>query len=328
MLARMERRELLRVLGGSFAVAGWPARAAAAPYRLVWFSSGDEASAGAFLEALRDGLRGLGYQEGRDIIIETRWLDFRTEHEQQVAAEIQAARPSVIVTQARAARTMKSLPAVTPVVFGFSGDPVDAGLVESLARPGGQLTGITLLSYELVGKRIELLKEILPGLRRIAAIGSPEHAGEPREFATSKAAAERFGITTTHHPARNVPELDAALEAARAARAEALVVFPDPLTNGRRAAIAEFALRHRLPAISGWAVYADSGLLLTYGPSLADAWRRVAYYVDRVLKGAKPAELPVELQRTIEMVVNLKAARALGVALPPGVLVRANRVVE
>src|SRR5262245_25212028 len=265
MLAGMERRQLLRILGGSFAVAGWPGRATAAPPRLVWFSSGDETSAGAFLEALRDGLRGLGYQEGRDIIIETRWLDFQTEREQQIAAEIQATRPAVIVTQARAARIMKALPAVTPVIFGFSGDPVDAGLVESLARPGGQLTGITLLSYELVSKRIELLKEIVPGLRRVAAIGSPEHAGEPREFAASKQAADRFGITMTHHPARNVAELDAALEAARAARTEALVAFPDPLTNGRRAAIADFALRHRLPAISGWAVYADSGLLLSYG---------------------------------------------------------------
>ena len=328
MLARMERRALLRVLAGSLAVAGWPARVVAAPPRVVWFSSGNEASAGAFLQALRDELRSLGYQEGRDVVIETRWLDYRTDREQEIAAEIQATRPAVIVSQARAARIMKSLPATVPVVFGFSGDPVDAGLVESLARPGGQLTGITLLSYELVGKRIELLKEIAPGLRRIATIGSPEHAGEPREFAASQAAADRFGITTTHHPARNVPELDAALEAARAARAEALVVFPDPLTNGRRAAIAEFALRHRLPAISGWAVYADSGLLLSYGPNLVDAWRRVAYFVDRVLKGAKPAELPVELPRTIEMVVNLKAARALGVAVPPGVLVRANRVVE
>lgn len=201
-------------------------------------------------------------------------------------------------------------------------------MVDSLSRPGGQFTGITFLAYDLVAKRIEVLKEIVPALRRIAVIASPEHMGEPREFAASKAAADRLGLSQSYHPARNAAELEAALDGTRAARAEALVVFPDPLTNARRALISEFALRHRLPAVSGWAVYADSGLLLTYGPNLVDAWRRVAYFVDRVLKGAKPSELPVELPRSLEMVVNLKTARALGLTIPPLVLLRADRVIE
>lgn len=327
-LRRVERRQLLRVLGAGAVVGGWPARVQAAPHRLVWFSTGEPTSAGVFLQAMRDELRGLGYREGQDLVIETRLVDGVSEREQQIAAEILAARPSVIVTQGRAARIVKALSPTMPVVFGFSGDPVDAGLVDSLPRPGGQFTGITFLAYELVGKRLEVLKEVLPAVRRIAVIASPEHMGEQREFAASKAAAQRLGLSQSYHPARNAAELETALEGASAARAEALVVFPDPLTNARRASISEFALRHRLPAISGWAVYADSGLLLTYGPDLVGAWRRVAYFVDRVLKGTKPSELPVELPRSLELVVNLKTARALGLSLPPVVLARASRVIE
>jgi len=322
----VKRRQILRVIGASLGFAALPYRSVAAPHRLVWFSTGDQGSAGAFLQAMRDGLRELGYREGRDLVIETRWAE-GAEREQQIAAEILATRPSVIVTQGRAARIVKALAPTVPVVFGFSGDPMDAGLIASFARPGGQLTGVAFLAYDLVAKRIEVLKEMLPSLRRIGVVASPEHIGEPREFAASKAAADRLGLTTSQHQARTPGELNAALDAAREARAEALVVFPDPLTNARRAAIADFALRHRLPAISGWAVYADSGFLLTYGPNLADAWRRVAYLVDRVLKGAKPAELPAELPRTLEMVVNLKTARALGVAVPQSVLARADRVI-
>jgi len=276
---------------------------------------------------MRDGLRELGYREGRDLVIETRWSE-GAEREHQIAAEVLASRPSVIVTQGRAARTIKALAPTVPVVFGFSGDPIDAGLIATFARPGGQFTGVTFLAYDLVAKRVEVLKETLPSIRRIAVVASPEHIGEPREFAASKAAADRLGLTTSQHRARTADELAAALDAAREARADALVIFPDPLTNARRAVISDFALRHRLPAISGWAVYADSGLLLTYGPDLADAWRRVAYLVDRVLKGARPADLPAELPSTLEMVVNLKTARALGVAVPQSVLVRANRLIE
>ena len=187
---------------------------------------------------------------------------------------------------------------------------------------------MTFLAYDLAAKRIEVLKEMLPSLRRIAVIASPEHVGHPKEFAASKTAADRLGLITSQHVARTASALEAALDATREARADALVIFPDPLTNARRHVIAEFALRHRLPAISGWAVYAESGLLVTYGPNLADAWQRVAYLVDRVLKGARPAELPAELPRTVEMVVNLKTARALGVAIPPPVLLRATRVIE
>ena len=323
----VKRRQILRALGGGLALAAPSRRAAAAPHRVVWVSTGDRASAGAFLQAMRDGLRDLGYREGQDLIVETRWAD-GVEHEQQLAADILATRPSLIVTQGRAALILKSMSTAVPVVFGVSGDPIDAGLIASVPRPGGQFTGVSFMAYDLVAKRVEVLKETLPSIRRIAVIASPEHIGEPREFAASKAAADRLGLATSQHTARTPAELNASLDGARQARADALVIFPDPLTNARRGAISEFALRHRLPAISGWAVYADSGLLLTYGPNLAEAWRRVAYLVDRVLKGARPAELPAELPRTLEMVVNLRTARALGVAIPQAVLARANRVIE
>ena len=323
----VKRRQILRALGGGLALAAHARPTAAGPHRLVWFSTGDRMSAGAFLQAMRDGLRDLGYREGQDLVIETRWAE-GAEHEERLAAEILSTRPSVIVTQGRAARVVKAASPTVPVVFGFSGDPIDAGLIASFPRPGGQFTGVTFMAYDLVAKRVEVLKETLPSIRRIAVIASPEHVGQPREFAASKAAADRLGLVTSQHAARTPAEISAALDVAREARADALVIFPDPLTNARRDAISEFALRHRLPAISGWAVYADSGLLLTYGPNLAEAWRRVAYLVDRVLKGARPAELPAELPRTIEMVVNLRTARALGVAIPQAVLARADRVIE
>jgi putative ABC transport system substrate-binding protein len=315
---RMNRRQALGTLGGGLLAVARPARLAAAPRRVVWFSTRDRQSAGPFLDALRAGVKDLGYQEGRDLVFEERWTDFDVAREAGIAAEIQASRPAVIVTQGRAARVMRALPPLVPVVFGFSGEPIEAGLAVSLARPGYNLTGITLLALDLVAKRVEVLKEVLPAVRRLGVVASPEHVGEAQELAASRAAADRFGIRVSYHPARNGPELDAALAAARSARAEALVIFPDPLTNARRALIAEFALRHGIPAVSGWSIYAETGLLLTYGPNLIEAWRR----------GAKPAELPIELPRTVELVVNQRTARALGVNIPPPVLVRADRVIE
>ncbi len=324
----MNRRQAVRALGGGLLALAAPARVHAEPPRIVWYSTGERQSAGRFLEALRAGLRDLGYREGGNLVLETRWSDFDAERDTKIAAEIQATRPAVIVTQGRAARVMRGLPPTIPVVFGFSGDPVAAGLATSLARPGYNMTGVTFLARELVSKRVEVLKETLPAVRRIGVVCSPEHIGEPQELAASKAAADQFGIAVSYHPARNGSELEAALAAARSARAEALVVFPDPLTNSRRSVIAEFALRHGIPAVSGWAIFAEAGLLLTYGPNLDEAWRRVAYLTDRVLKGTSPAELPIELPRTVELVINQRTARALGVTIPPSVIARADRVIE
>ena len=322
------RRAFLGGLAAGALVGALPRPVRAAVPRLIWFSTGERRSAEGFLDALRDGLHDHGYEDRRNLVIETRWGDTVSGREEQMASEILASRPALVVTQGRAGYTMAQMRPTVPVVFGFSGDPVEGGLVASLARPGGNLTGITFLAYDLVGKRIEILKQALPGLRRLAAVASPEHVGQAKEFAASKAAGERLGIAVSNHPARNPAELEAALADARSAHAEGLIVFPDPLTNARRELIADFALRHRLPAVSGWSNYADAGLLLTYGPHLRESWRRLAYFVDRVLRGAKPSELPVELPRTVELVLNLRTARALGVTVPPALVARADRTID
>jgi putative ABC transport system substrate-binding protein len=309
------------------AAVAWPAHGQAGAHRVAWFTSGDRRSTDGYLKALREGLRDLGYREGRNLVLEVHAAEFSVEREDRIAAELVALRPAVIVTQGRAARVMSRQPATVPVVFGFSGDPIDAGLAASLARPGRNQTGIAFLALDLVAKRIEILREVLPGLRRIAIIASPDHAGEHRELATSRAAADRLGIEIAYQPARDVAELGASLAHARAAHADALVVFPDHLTAARRSDIVAFALEHRLPAISGWSLFVDAGLLLSYGPNLRDTWYRVASYVDRVIKGANPAELPIELPRSVEMALNLRTARTLGLQIPQSILARADKTV-
>ncbi len=281
-----------------------------------------------YVQAFRDNMKTLGYVEGRNLAIDWRRAEFSRPATDRLAEELIASGPAVILAQGYAIRAVASRSKTIPTIGAFSGDMVDAGLVKSLAHPGGNVTGVQLLALELVGKRIELLKELLPRVARIAVIADPQHAGEHRERDVSLKAAERLGIKTSYHPAKNYEELDAALETARAAGAEALVLFPDSVTNSRTAQIAAFALKHRLATVAGWANYADAGQLVTYGPNLHASWARLAHYVDRILKGAAPATLPVEMPSVLELVVNLKTARALGIAVPRSILLRADRVVE
>jgi putative ABC transport system substrate-binding protein len=187
---------------------------------------------------------------------------------------------------------------------------------------------MSFMALDLVAKRMEILKEALPRLRRVAIIANPEHPGEHRELAVSRNAAERLGLEVSYHPAKTATELQPALASSLEARAEALVVFPDAVTNARRGEIVAFSLKNSIPGISGWSVYADSGLLLSYGPNLRDSWYRIASYVDRVLKGANPAELPIETPRSVELVVNLTTARTLGIRISQTVLARAERVIQ
>ena len=215
-----------------------------------------------------------------------------------------------------------------PVVFGYSGDPVEAGLVESLARPGRNMTGITFLALDLVGKRVEILKEILPGLKRVAIVAIPQHPGDQAERRASQAAANALGLTLAYFEARNTAQLDETLTAIERSGSEAVVMFPVHLTISNREKIAAWAVKSRLPVVSGWAQFAEGGNLLSYGPNLRDSCYRLAAYVHKVLKGARPADIPVELPTRVEMVVNLKAARALGVTVPQTVLLRADQVIE
>lgn len=294
-------------------------------HRIAWLSMASKTA--AFINPFVDGMAAFGYVQGKNLELDERWGDNSPEALKQMALEAAARKPALFVTQGPALHVARDLPGSTPVVFGNSGDPLDAGVAQTLARPGGRFTGITFLSYELVGKRVELLHEVAPKAKRLAVVSNPQHHGDAKELNATRNAATGLGLEVTHFPATTAPELERALAAIAVARAEALIVHPDALMVQQRAAIGRFSLEHRIPSISGWATIAESGTLLTYGPVLQESYRRLAYFVDRILRGAKPADLPIELPTTVELVVNLKTAQALGITIPPGVLLRADRVI-
>jgi len=322
------RRKLIFALS---AAALLPHRAAAQQakvLRIGWLSS-DRAANSPFFDAFRGGMRDLGYTEGRNLFIEARFAEGVAERLDQLAVELVQLKPQIIVTQGGpATHPVMRAGATMPVVFGYSGDPVEGKVVDSFSRPGRNITGVSFLSLELVGKRMELLKEALPALKRVAIIARPEHPGEQGELRASQAAAKSLGLAIDYHPARGEAEIDDALAAALKSRSEAIVVFPDAFTMRHSEKFAEFAAKNRIPAISGWAQFAERGNLMSYGPNLRDVFRRIATYVDKIFKGAKPADIPVELPTTVELVVNLKAANVLGVKIPHSVLLRATRVIE
>jgi len=295
-------------------------------HRIAWLSMVSRTAGIAFLNPFLEGMAALGYVRGKNLDLDERWGDNSREALERMALEAAALKPAVFVTQGPALRVARDLPGTTPVVFGNSGDPVEAGVAKSLARPGGRFTGITFLAYALVGKRVELLHEVVPKARRLAVLSNPDHTGDAKELAATREAAAGLGLAVSHYPATNAPELERALAAIAASRAEAVVVHPDGLMVQQRGSLARFSIEHRIPTISGWATIAEGGTLLTYGPVLSEVYRRLAYFVDRVLRGAKPAELPIEFPTKVELVVNLKTAKALGLTIPPAVLVRADRV--
>jgi putative ABC transport system substrate-binding protein len=325
----MTRRSVLASLGALLALPA-AVRAQTAPVmrRIAWFGLGQPDAPSPYLDALRGELRELGWSEGRNLTI-SRYNSTRAPDDFEVLArEIVAAKPEVVVTQEFAVFAMYRIQATLPVVFGFSGDPVDAKLVQSYAHPGTNYTGMSYLASELVGKRIEFLKDALPHIRRIAILARPQHPGEHRERAASEEAAQKLGIAVAYFPIREIAEIDKAFPAMRQDRCDAVVVFPDYYMFVSRERISRLALDARLPAISGWPSFAESGLLFNYGPNLRDLYRGLARYVNRILRGAKPEDLPVELPRTVELVVNAQTAKALGIKLPQSIVLRADRVIE
>ena len=294
--------------------------------RIGWLGTPWGMSHKSALAGFRGGMRDLGWVEGRDFV-----LDLREGERDQAAAfatELLRAKADIIVTQGPMIQGARAELGATPVVFAFSGDVVAAGLVASLAHPGGGMTGVTAMSVDLVGKRLELLKEALPAMRRVAILANPAHPGEPLELIESQAAARRLGVSVQYLPVRSLPELELAFEAMQRERAEGLLAFPDASINRYAKRIAEFSVRRRVPAISGFAEFAEAGNLMSYGPNFIQLWRRIASYVDRLLKGAKPSELPVEQPTSFELVINLVAAKALGLSLPQGLLLRADEVIR
>jgi putative ABC transport system substrate-binding protein len=275
----------------------------------------------------KQGLRELGYAEGQNILFEYRSSDDRSRLA-ELATEMVQWKPEVIVAAGGAASPAKRATDTIPIVFLFSGDPIEARFVDSLARPGGNMTGISWLAFELAGKRIELLKEVAPRISRVAVLASPAHPGEQRELMETQNTARTLGTTLQYHQVRASADVDQALGAIIKEKANALLAFPDPITARHRKQIAEFAAQNRLPSVFGFKEYVESGGLMSYGPTRDEPQQRIAVYVDKILKGAKPADLPVELPRKFELVINLKAAKQIGLTIPPNVLVRADKVIK
>jgi putative tryptophan/tyrosine transport system substrate-binding protein len=284
---------------------------------------------GAFsanVEAFRQGMRELGYIEGQNIVIE-----FRTAEQSQLtqlANELVQQKVEVIVASGPAARPAQMATGTVPIVFNFSGDPVEAGFIDSLARPGRNMTGVTQLAFELVGKRLEILKEAVPRVSRVGVLASPLHAGEQREFRETQSTARALGITLLYNQVKDTAEVGAAFDAIIKEKSNALLVFPDPVTNAHRTQIVEFAVNHRLPSMFGRKEPVEAGGLMSYGPSLEELYRRIPVHVDKILKGAKPADLPTELPTKFEFFINLKTAKQIGLTIPPNVLVRADKVIR
>lgn len=321
------RRKLLLALAATVATPGL-ALAQQKMRRVAYFAPGRVDVPSPFFAALQSGLRDLGWEDGRNMSISAHWTEGTPEDEERLARQMLASNPELIVAQGRTAIAVHRARPTAPVVFGFSGDPVDAGFVQSLARPGGNMTGISLMNVELAGKRIELLKEIVPHIRRVGILARPEHPGEHRERAASEEAARKLGLTLVYAPIARGAGFEEAFRTIAQERCDSLVVFPDAPMTAISGRIAQFAVERRLAAISAWAAFAENGLLLTYGPNMRESFKGLARYVDRILRGAKPAELPVELPTTVELVVNLKTAKTLDIKIPNSILLRADKVID
>jgi putative ABC transport system substrate-binding protein len=293
-------------------------------YRIGYLGSG--AASQLRIGPLRQGLRDLGWVEGKNFVIETRWAEGKFDRVPDLAAELLRFKVDVIVWSAgiEGAKQIKTV----PVVFVATTDPVSTGLVESLARPGGNVTGLTSLSPELSGKRLELLKECIPKLSRMAFLFDPAHASNVVEMEQLRGPAAGLGITVHLAEARNADEIERAFSMLTKERADGLSTASGGVNNFNRKLIIDMAAKKKLPAVYHLDHFVDDGGLMSYGPNLPAMFRRAAYYVDKILKGTKPADLPVEQPTKFELVINLKTAKQIGLTIPPNVLARADRVIR
>jgi putative ABC transport system substrate-binding protein len=325
----MRRRKFIAVF--AVTTAAWPlgtrAQQGGKVYKIGVLSAGSSETGGRSI--VPDALRELGYAEGKNLTFERRYAEDRLDRLPRLAAELVSLKVDVIMAAGTLAPlAAKRATSTIPIVMMSAGDPVGSGLVVSLAQPGGNVTGMSLMAPDLGGKRLELLKELLPGISRVAVLWNAANPYSALVFKETGGAAQTLGVELQSLEIREPPDLDAALEAATAQHADALITVEDPLTSDLRKKIAEFAADHRLPTVSGLRVFADSGFLITYGADLADINRRSVVYADKILKGAKPSDLPVEQPTKFELVINLKTAKLLGLSVPPLLLARADEVIE
>ena len=323
----MRRRDFTILLGGA---AVWPSSVLAQPAKLptIGFLGPRTSSAftpwtAAFVQRLRE----LGWIEGRTIAIEYRWADGRTERFREIAAEFVRLKVDVIVTAGSAVPAVMQTISTIPIVFTIAVDPIGSGMIASLARPGGNVTGLSLLSSELVSKRIELLRDVLPNLSRLAVIANVGSRGAVLELAEVRTVARKFGIDIEALEIRRAEDIAPAFGALKKG-AQALYVCPDALVNANYVRINTFALGARLPTIHAFRDFVGAGGLMSYGPNNADLFRRAGDIVDKILKGAKPADLPVEQPTKFELVINLTTAKALGFTIPEAFLLRAGELIE
>jgi putative tryptophan/tyrosine transport system substrate-binding protein len=273
-------------------------------------------------------LRELGWIEGRNVAIEYRWAEGRNERYEEIAAEFARLKVDVIVTvTSPAALAAKQATAVIPIVFAAASDPVGTGLVASLARPGANVTGLSNQVSDTGGKKLEFLREVVPGLRRLAVMANVTNPAVVLEKGEVQAAARKFGLEITTSDIRRVEDIASTFDALKG-RADALYVCADPLMNTHRVRINTLALGVRLPTMHGFRDYVEAGGLMSYGPNIPDLFRRAGDYVDKILRGAKPADIPVEQPTKFDFVINLTTAKALGLKIPEAVLLRADEVIE
>jgi putative ABC transport system substrate-binding protein len=281
-----------------------------------------------FLEAFRQGLRELGYVEGQNIVLEPRWAEGKYDRLPALAADLVRSKVDVIVVDGgAAAQAARQATRTIPIVMSLVNDPVGSGLVASLARPGGNVTGFTVMSPDLLGKRLELLKAVVPKVSRVALLRNPGNPADTAMLGEVEAAARALGVRLQTLEARNSQEIDSAFAAMTRERAGALLILPDGVFLSQRSQIADLAVKRRLPSIYG-TEYAEAGGLMSYGANYLDLERRAATFVDKILKGAKPADLPVAQPTKFELVINLRTAKAIGLTISPSLLQRADQVID
>jgi putative ABC transport system substrate-binding protein len=324
----MRRRQFISLIGGATA---WSVTARAQQPKLPtigYFGATTAAAQKQWVDAFLQRLSELGWIEGRTVVIEYRWGEGRSERIAEVAAELVQRRVDLILAGGTApAVASKQATAVIPIVFGLAGDPVGTGLVDSLARPGGNVTGLSDQAVDLAGKRIEILRDLIPAFRRLAILANSEYPGLRTEMSQIQTAARTLGLDATTYEIRQAQDIGPAFDKLKG-RVDAIYVVGDPLLNSQRVHISTLALGARLATIYIQREYVDAGGLMSYGPNIPSMFRRAADYVDKILRGAKPGDLPVEQPTEFDFVINLTTAKALGIQVPPALLARADEVIE
>jgi putative ABC transport system substrate-binding protein len=325
----VKRRKFIAVLGS--AAVAWPLAARAQqPGKLPtigFLGAASPSGWGKLVPAFVQRLRELGWTEGRTVAIEYRWAEGHSERYAEIAAEFVRLKVDVIVTSGGAVPTVKQATTAIPIVFAVANNAVEIGLVASLARPGGNVTGLSAQQPDLVGKRLELLREVVPGLRRLAILANADYPASELEMGELGAVARKLGVDVARHEIRRAEDIAPAFDAFKGS-ADALYVCSDPLTTAQQIRIATLAQGARLPSITGTSGHVEAGLLMCYGANLPDQFRRAGDLVDKILRGAKPADIPVEQPTKFDLVINLITAKALGITIPPPLLGRADEVIE